>query len=141
MDPIFFLQIMVDSGLFILIWLVQLIIYPSFQYTEEGDFINWHYRYTGLMGAVVSPLMLLQAGGEIWTAITREPRWVRITIITLAWISTFTLSVPCHRRLHTVGKNMTVIRRLVLTNWSRTLLWSVLFLGTLTRICHLSSGG
>ena len=133
MPPVSTVQVMVDSGLIVLIWLVQLIIYPSFRYTEEKDFISWHQRYTGLIGAIVSPLMLLQAGGEIWVAITQDPRWVRILAIALIWISTFTLSVPCHRRLHTVGKNMAIIRRLIVTNWPRTLLWSILFLNTLIK--------
>jgi len=133
MPPVSTVQVMVDSGLIVLIWLVQLIIYPSFRYTEEKDFISWHQRYTGLIGAIVSPLMLLQAGGEIWVAITQDPRWVRILAIALIWISTFTLSVPCHRRLHTVGKNMVIIRRLIVTNWPRTLLWSILFLNTLIK--------
>ena len=52
------LQIIVDSGLFVLIWLVQLIIYPSFRYTKEAYFVQWHARYTLLMGLVVSPFML-----------------------------------------------------------------------------------
>lgn len=131
MVPVSILQVMVDSGLVVLIWLVQLIIYPSFRYTDEKEFISWHHRYTGLIGVIVSPLMLLQAGGEIWVALTQDPRWVRISTIALIWTSTFTLSVPCHRRLHSVGKNMVIIRRLIVTNWPRTLLWSALFLDTL----------
>ena len=124
-------QIMVDSGLVILIWLVQLIIYPSFKYTEQNEFIAWHSRYTGLIGMIVSPLMLLQAGMEIMIAITQDPRWMRIMFIGLIWISTFTLSVPCHSRLHVDGKNMLIVRRLITTNWPRTVLWSLLFLETL----------
>lgn len=132
MAPILTVQIMIDSGLIVLIWLVQLIIYPSFRYTEEKEFISWHHRYTGLIGAIVSPLMLLQAGVEIWVGITQDPRWIRILLIALIWISTFTMSVPCHWRLHIVGKNMVIIRRLIVTNLPRTLLWSTLFLETLT---------
>ena len=65
MEKLATIQIMVDSGLFILIWLVQLIIYPSFRYTEEKDFVGWHARYTWVIGAIVSPLMLVQVGIEV----------------------------------------------------------------------------
>lgn len=133
MAPISTVQIMVDSGLIVLIWLVQLIIYPSFRYTEPKNFISWHQRYTGLIGVIVSPLMLLQVGVEVWMSATQDLRWIRIVLIAFIWISTFTLSVPCHRRLHIEGKNKVTIRRLIVTNWFRTLLWSLLFLDTLIR--------
>ena len=123
-------QIMVDSGLFILIWLVQLIIYPSMKYTEEKAFVAWHTRYTGLISIIVCPLMLLQAGMEIMTGIVWDPRWMRILLIVLVWILTFLVSVPCHNRLHANGKDMKIIERLITTNWPRTALWTLLFLET-----------
>ena len=123
-------QIMVDSGLFILIWLVQLIIYPSMKYTEEKAFVAWHARYTALISIIVCPLMLLQAGMEIMTGIVWDPRWMRILLIVFVWISTFFMSVPCHSRLHANGKDMKIIERLITTNWPRTALWTLLFLET-----------
>ncbi|MCF8056887.1 MAG: hypothetical protein K9K37_09635 [Desulfocapsa sp.] len=129
-DTLTSLQLIVDSGLFILIWLVQLIIYPSFRYIEEKVFLAWHSRYTVLIGLVVTPLMLLQAGGEAVHFWQQDLRWQRIAIISGIWIATFILSVPCHKRLHEAGKDLPIIDRLVLTNWIRTLLWSILFLET-----------
>ena len=38
MNPLAELQTIVDSGLFVLIWLVQLVIYPSFAVIEEELF-------------------------------------------------------------------------------------------------------
>ncbi len=124
------LQLIVDSGLLILIWLVQLIIYPSFRYTEEKAFIAWHGRYTALISLIVTPLMLLQAGVETACFLAQDIRWQRILIILVIWLATFGLSVPCHSRLHGAGKNLIVIQRLVTTNWIRTLCWSLLFLET-----------
>ena len=124
------LQLIVDSGLLILIWLVQLIIYPSFRYTEEKAFIDWHGRYTALIGLIVTPLMLLQVGVEVSYFLVHDPRWQRILIILAIWLATFSLSVPCHSRLHSTGKNLIIIKRLVTSNWIRTLCWSLLFLET-----------
>ena len=124
------LQLIADSGLFILIWLVQLIIYPSFRYTEKKAFICWHGRYTALIGLIVTPLMLLQAGGEVMHSLQQDLRWQRIVLISGVWVATFSLSVPCHKRLHEGGKDLVVINQLVKSNRIRTLLWSILFLET-----------
>ena len=124
------LQLIADSGLFILIWLVQLIIYPSFRYTEKKAFIGWHGRYTALIGLIVTPLMLLQAGGEVMHSLQQDLRWQRIVLISGVWVATFSLSVPCHKRLHEGGKDLVVINQLVKSNWIRTLLWSIMFLET-----------
>lgn len=124
-------QLIVDSGLLILIWLVQLIIYPSFGYIEEKAFVGWHGRYTALMGLIVSPLMLLQVGVEVSSILEQDSRWQRILLILAIWSATVILSVPCHSRLRRAGKDLTIIKRLVKSNWIRTLCWSLLFLETL----------
>lgn len=140
MNPLTVLQVMIDSGLLVLIWLVQLIIYPSFQYTEGSEFVRWHHKYTGLISLIVSPLMLAQAAIEV-VRLQKEADWLRILLIGLIWLSTFTLSVPCHNRLHKQGKEPATLHRLITTNWIRTVLWSLLFLGTVhTVFAQMYSG-
>ena len=124
------IQIIADSGLLVLIWLVQLIIYPSFRYTQEKDFIVWHGRYMRLIGLIVSPLMLLQIGVELVHIFNNDYRWIRMLMILAVLTSTFSLSVPNHKRLSRYGKDPIIISRLVLTNWLRTVLWSLLFTET-----------
>lgn len=128
MDMLLQIQLMVDSGLLVLIWLVQLIIYPSFHHLDKNDFKLWHAKYTGVISPIVGPLMLLQGGIEILHVFLQDPRWWRLIAITALLLSTFGLSVPCHRTLQSAGKNTTVIQRLVATNWIRTALWTFLFL-------------
>ena len=124
------IQTIIDSGLLILIWLVQLIIYPSFLHIGTKDFVDWHNRYIGRIGMIVIPLMLSQVGIEIMYIVQHDYRLSRILMIVAIWISTFSLSVPCHNRLHKDGKNSTITRHLITSNWIRTILWSMLFLGT-----------
>ena len=131
MDMLFQFQIMADSGLLILICLVQVIIYPSFNYLETENFKTWHFRYMKLISFIVVPLMLLQVGVELSHALIAEPRWWRALLIGIVLIVTFSLSVPCHKKLQSMGKSAVIIRELVLTNWLRTLLWTILFLQTL----------
>ena len=45
-------------------------------------------------------------------------------LVICIWLSTFLLSVPCHQRLNR-GKNLKVINLLIMTNWPRTILWSL----------------
>jgi hypothetical protein len=45
-------------------------------------------------------------------------------VVLFIWISTFTLSVPCHKKL-SLGKDSKTIDQLVKTNWIRTILWSL----------------
>ena len=124
------IQIITDSGLLILIWLVQLIIYPSFQYTKEKEFIVWHARYMNTISLIVIPLIVLQIGVETVYIFQNNYRWVRILMVFAVLLSTFSLSVPNHRRLSRYGKDPLIISRLVLTNWLRTACWSVLFAET-----------
>jgi hypothetical protein len=128
---LFQFQLMADSGLLVLICLVQVIIYPSFDYIERENFKNWHIRYTAVISLIVVPLMLLQIGVELCHALVAEPRWSRVLLIGVVLIATFSLSVPCHKELQSMGKSTLIIRKLVLTNWIRTLFWTILFLQTL----------
>ncbi len=124
------IQIFADSGLLVLIWIVQLIIYPSFRYIQEKDFIVWHGRYMRLISLIVSPLILLQIGVELVHIFNNDYRGIRILMILAVLTSTFSLSVPNHKRLSRYGKDPIIISRLVLTNWLRTVLWSLLFTET-----------
>ncbi|MEQ9363414.1 MAG: hypothetical protein RIF32_04185, partial [Leptospirales bacterium] len=47
-------------GLVVLIWLVQLVIYPAFMYADAEQFTDWHRVYTERVSLVVVPLMLGQ---------------------------------------------------------------------------------
>lgn len=123
-------EIVADSGLFILIWLVQLIIYPSFRHIVKDDFIVWHSRYMNLISLVVGPLFLLQIGVEVVYTFNFDFRWGRILLISAVLAATFCLSVPCHKNLNRYGNDPLIISRLVLTNWLRTVVWSLLFAGT-----------
>lgn len=124
------LSLAVDAGLAVLIWLVQLIVYPSFHHIAGSDFPSFHSRYTRLMGYIVAPLMIAQIFLHLALAI-RFPQPLPLTTATLAaatWLSTFALSVPCHRELQAEGYQPAVVSRLVSTNWIRTALWTAIAL-------------
>ena len=120
-------NVAVSWGLLILIWLVQIIIYPGLARIPSNDFVNYHAWYVTRMTMVVLPLMI----GEIIIAIAwfflQNNLFYPIVaggLIILVWCSTFTFQVPIHKSLQ-AGKDQSKIRRLVTTNWIRTVAWSL----------------
>lgn len=49
--------------------------------------------------------------------------WAGLALLTLVWASTGLWQVPAHRRLED-GYDARIHRRLVYTNWVRTITWS-----------------
>ena len=119
----------VDAAMVVLILLVQLIIYPSFRAIGDDVFSSWHRRYVAAIGFIVIPLMLAQAGCIALQlfAVADGVNMLSATAMLGAWIVTFTLSAPCHRKLQQEGKDPEIITRLIHTNWLRTACWIIVF--------------
>jgi hypothetical protein len=114
-------------GLFLLIWLVQIIIYPGFHHIPSSTFVDYHRWYTLKITALVLPLMIgeiIFLGAWWWTCTGKTLPYVATLAVAVVWLSTFKLQVPIHKRLQH-GKDKTLIRRLVTTNWLRTAGWSL----------------
>lgn len=106
---------------------VQLAIYPLFAAIGPQEFPAYHRRYTWRIGAVVAPLMVTEAATAAagWFAGWRSPAFsASLALLVVTWVSTFALQVPLHRRL-SGGFDAAVQRRLVATNWVRTLAWTL----------------
>ncbi len=133
-------RLAVDFGMLILIWLVQLIIYPSFEYSARDSFIDWHEKYTGLITLVVLPLMVAQIGLVISQVVGGDRSWetlVCLGLVVFCWGVTFSLSVPAHNQLQALGNDVTTVRWLVLTNWLRTVGWSIVCLISIKQFYEL----
>ena len=121
---------LVAFGLVVLIWLVQLVIYPAFGAIAPEHFVGWHARYTRAVTWVVAPLMLAQVA-LVGRLLFARPSWwsaLAAGLIAVAWTATFALAVPAHERLQADGLDRAVIDRLVATNWIRTAAWTLAFL-------------
>ena len=120
----------IDFALFILIWLVQLVIYPVFHFVSERDFSTWHKIYCKRIAYFVLPLMIAQLFESLAACffVGTWLEWIKLILIILVWLVTFLISAPCHNKLSKFGKDMIVISKLVLTNWIRTILWSMITL-------------
>lgn len=119
-----------------LIWFVQVVHYPLFPAVGtlsggEQGFVEYEKQHCDRTSFVVIPPMIIELITGLYSLFS--PTLFRMTyseaafgvlLIACLWGSTFFLQVPCHQRLCN-GFDGAVARRLVMTNWLRTALWSV----------------
>lgn len=121
----------VDFGLLVLIWLVQLIIYPSLcAFSSDEALWKWHSIYTKRIAYIVIPLMIGQV--ILWSLQLFDGFTIYIAIrgflILIVWVVTFTIFVPLHQKIANKIKMQQNARALVLKNGWRTCIWTLLFL-------------
>jgi hypothetical protein len=123
------IQSLVDFGMCIVLWLVQLVIYPGLLYIEESRLVAWHKSYTFRVSFIIMPLMLAQLSFAIYSAwlIRDALNLVVLALVLTCWILTFCISVPLHNRINIGDLNPNVRKRLIQTNWSRTVVWTLIF--------------
>lgn len=123
-------RLLLDFGLLVLIWIVQLIIYPGFRHYDTENFVKWHRTYTSRFTFIVLPLMLGQLCITIYQLILNiDPYTVSsLVIIIILWFSTFIQFVPTHANISKGNTSQVLLDSLVKKNWIRTFLWTVLFL-------------
>jgi hypothetical protein len=108
-----------------IIWFVQCVHYPMLHLSNGEDSKAGHLEYTRRMGFVVFPVMVceLVLQGR-WLAMEAVPEaWLGTGLLFVIWASTFFVQVPCHHKLQT-RFDPAVQRKLVHTNWVRTLAWT-----------------
>ena len=131
-----YLRLMIDTALVVLIWLVQLIIYPSFRCIEKGKFQEWHHTYTRSISILVFPLMLFQLATYLWALLVEHSWYFLGSMVLLAglWIHTFFLSAPIHFKLGVTAYDLTKVNRLIRLNWWRVAGWNLVWVMSLYKI-------
>ena len=118
---------LIDLVFVYLIWIVQIIIYPSFKFTSTELFKKWHDKYCFRVGFFVLPLMVAQLLAGI-VILKSDGDWFNFLIVSLTWISTFLIFTPIHSNLKKFGKSDKVLDQLIKKNWIRVALWSTLLI-------------
>jgi hypothetical protein len=112
-----------------LIWFVQIVHYPLMAGVGRGVFRDYARLHQMRTTWVVAGPMLVELGTGAWLlAVAPELRatWSFIAatmLLAVIWASTAWWQVPIHRAL-AEGYDGWLIRRLVRSNWVRTLAWS-----------------
>jgi hypothetical protein len=113
------LELLITAGLFVLIWIIQILHYPSFYFVEKNRFKDFCHFHGQRISIIVIPLMI----SELIISILDFRLHIFILVV-MIWASTFCIQVPCHQTLG-LGYDEKIIKRLVRTNWIRTILWSL----------------
>jgi hypothetical protein len=112
------------------VWFVQIVHYPLLPHIGRDAFAAYEREHMRRTARVVAPAMLI----ELVTGIVLL--WVRpggiplidvllgLALLAVVCGSTQFVQVPCHVRL-SQGFDCSIHRRLVSTNWLRTVAWSL----------------
>lgn len=108
-----------------LIWVVQILVYPQFLRVAPAQFKEYHSAHCFRIGLIVGPLLFVEAVTAIWLLYEGCHSLFAVStgIIPLIWLSTAVLQAPIHTKLMR-GHDEPLIRRLVFTNWIRTVAWT-----------------
>ena len=117
-----------------LIWFVQVVHYPLMARVGDAGWTAYEAAHVQRTTWIVGPAMLVElasaalllvwatAGGAAMAQLARLG-WIGLALLLVIWLSTAFLQVPLHGRL-AKGTDPQAVRRLVRTNWVRTIAWS-----------------
>lgn len=113
-----------------LIWFVQVVHYPLLARVGSDRFTDYEAAHVRLTSWVVGPPMIIEAAtaaalvwrppAPVWPGLC----WSGLVLLLLIWASTGLLQVPRHNALAT-GFDATHHGTLVVTNWARTVAWTL----------------
>lgn len=133
LDHLSTIRILADFGLVVLIWMVQLIVYPGFLFYSEEDLLKWHSYYTPRITVVVAPLMFVQMGIAIYLSVFEFSlvNLIYLFLVLSTWVSTFAYFVPLHHKIERKVDLKPSAQRLTHGNWLRTFQWTLIFVYSL----------
>jgi len=123
------------------ILMVQLVHYPLFRHVGTAGYETYQAEHMRRISWIVGPAMTVELATAVWIVVALPGgvppwmAWAGLGLVGLLWGTTGLVHVPLHTRL-TDGFDAETHRRLVRTNWVRTVAWAlraVLVLGMLSR--------
>lgn len=115
--------------MFGVILVVQIVHYPLFARVGAGGYAAYQAAHTRLITYVVFPPMVVELLTAVALVAWRPfglPAWLvwaGLALVGVIWLSTALLQVPAHQTLG-AGFDAAAHRRLVATNWIRTVAWA-----------------
>lgn len=120
-----------------LIWVIQVVHYPLMAKVGEEGWLEYERSHMVRITWIVAPAMLIEAACCVLCltlvltsdspqgTLAQSPlAHATLMVLLLAvWCSTWLLQVPAHQRL-SAGFDTHTIRKLVMSNWARTIAWS-----------------
>ena len=128
-DLLFKINFISTSFMVGVIWVIQLLHYPSFHFINDHKYIEFQYFHMQRISLIVIPAMLIELASALSLAYFFRSTITIILLVLLLgiWGITFIFFTNIHQKL-TNGYDRSIVCRLVQINWSRTALWSLRFI-------------
>lgn len=110
-----------------LIWFVQVVHYPLMAQVGEQRWSFHQAQHMRLTTFIVAPMMLIEVATAMLLLFDADIHLlaaIGAALLLVVWVSTFAIQVPAHARLRS-SFDPRSHRRLVATNWIRTVAWSL----------------
>ena len=122
------LHLIATSVMVGVIWVIQLVHYPSFHFIELKQYTAFQRFHMSRISYVVIPAMLIELFTLILIVISMDQIDTLVVVsailLIFIWLMTAVFFSGVHQRL-TLGYDQTVVDKLVKLNWGRTLLWTL----------------
>ena len=122
------LHLIATSVMVGVIWVIQLVHYPSFNFVELKQYTAFQRFHMSRISYVVIPVMLTELFTLILIVISMDQIDTLVAasaiLLIFIWLMTAVFFSGVHQKL-TLGYDQIVVDRLVKLNWGRTLLWTL----------------
>ena len=110
-----------------IIWVIQLVHYPSFYFIQKDIFVSFQKFHMDKIAIIVAPVMLIELITGI-LLIYMETNIdivlsISLFILIAIWVLTAIYFYKAHQNLMS-GYNEEIISQLIKLNWIRTILWT-----------------
>ena len=125
-DPLM-IHIISTSIMVGVIWVIQLVHYPSFKYVNESDYINFQKYHMSNISYIVFPVMFTELITALIILFFGEKSLffvLSLICLFLIWVFTGVLFTKYHSILKE-GKDLMIIEKMIKANWIRALLWTM----------------
>ncbi|MAI87886.1 MAG: hypothetical protein CMF98_01970 [Candidatus Marinimicrobia bacterium] len=128
MEAILFFHFFLTFFMTGIIWLIQLIHYPSFSFIDKNMYSKFQTFHMNRISFLVGPIMILEllSGFYLLLFFYSESNFFVINFILNILILTMTIIVfgTIHKKL-IEGFKFSLFAKLISMNWIRTILWSM----------------
>ena len=109
-----------------IIWVIQLLHYPAFNFIKESDYVEFQHFHMQRISFIVVPVMILELFSAFMLVYYVRSNLLILCLIILLfiWLITFVFFTKLHQSLLD-GYDKKIVDKLVKINWSRTVLWSL----------------
>ena len=125
-DPLM-IHIISTSIMVGVIWVIQLVHYPSFKYVNESDYIIFQKYHMSNISYIVFPVMFTELITALIILFFGEKSLffvLSLICLFLIWVITGVLFTKYHNILKE-GKDLMIIDKMIKANWIRALLWTM----------------